>query len=155
MTRSYTEFAVSIVTVLLFSMGLMQAFSYRGDSAYFPMFVFGSGAVCGIAWAAQSFLKIRKRSSQDVPEDEQDEVRIWNVVSIILASVLYVYAVGTFGYFVSTLVFVGVLPLVLGYRNPVAAIAGAVIFTAMIFLVFRIFLRVPLPADMLARLFGF
>jgi len=70
-------------------------------------------------------------------------------LAVILLAAGYILLIESLGFFVLTPVFLFLVPLVAGYRHPVANAASAVLVTAGLYAVFVLVLNIPLPAGLL------
>ena len=70
-------------------------------------------------------------------------------LAVILLSAGYIFLIEAVGFFVLTPVFLFLVPLVIGYRQPAVNAASAVLVTAGLYAVFVLVLNIPLPAGLL------
>lgn len=75
------------------------------------------------------------------------------ITTAVIAAV-YVAAVIPFGFYTASLLLMLVLPVALGFRQWIYAVIVAVIFIAVVFLVFSVLLEKPLPREAIPPLLG-
>lgn len=150
--KRYEIFAATF-TLLLAGALLLEALTYTRGSIYFPVGVLTIMLVMSCAWLVDAVIKLRAQPPQVRAEAGQGEQ--WRRFATIIAlSAVYVVAVSLAGFFLSTLLIIPAMAVVIGYRNyPVIAVS-ALIFCAITYAIFALFLRVPLPAELWSRLFG-
>lgn len=85
------------------------------------------------------------------PVSGEQGIRIISMkgLAVILLAAGYIFLIESLGFFVLTPVFLFVVPLVVGYRRPVANAASAILVTATLYAVFVLVLNIPLPVGLL------
>lgn len=66
-------------------------------------------------------------------------------ISVIALIALYIALLNTVGYFILTPMLLIALPLIAGFRNYVLIIVSVSLVTAVLYVIFRIVLNIPLP----------
>lgn len=141
-----------IVLGLIFvSLGLAAAWmarGYTGAGGTYPM-VLGlvltllGGTVAGKAARSGS---TRTRVLVEAPV---------KLISAAVIATIYVAAVVPFGFYTASFLLMLVMPLGLGFRRGIYALVMAVVFTAVVYLVFTVLLEKPLPREAILSFTGF
>lgn len=72
-----------------------------------------------------------------------------NLLITVVGSVGYIFLVSQIGYFTATVLFMPGLALLLGYRNPVVIAVVTIAFLLLIWVVFVVIFKRPLPTEIL------
>lgn len=140
-----------IVLGLLFAgLGIAAAWKatdYSGASGTYPMVL---GLILALLGGAVTVKAVRSGS---------DETRalINAPAQMIIAAVIatiYVTLVVPLGFYTASFLLMLALPVALGFRQGVYALVVALIFMALIYLVFSVLLEKPLPREALLSLFA-
>jgi len=119
--------------------------SYKSRDALWPQgIIIGLFLLC-IKYIADGFKEIKPAGDRN-QESGAAKYRVWG--SIIL-TVGYLFLCNWAGFYVSTAVFMIAVLLALGERNWVVLSVVPIATTFMIYLVFFLFLRIPLPTGIL------
>lgn len=125
-----------------------MATSYTGAGGTYPMVL---GIILTLLGAAVALRAIRAGSvSERVLIDAPSKM----ITAVVIAA-LYVALVVPLGFYSSSFLLMLALPLALGFRQGVYAPIVALVFMAIVFLVFSVLLEKPLPREALGPLFGF
>jgi hypothetical protein len=92
---------------------------------------------------------IVRRARTSGPEHRPVEVNLVYVGMIILYSVLYLVFIPLLGFFSSTVLFLLAMMVSLKVREPLVLAGVPVVYVAVSYLVFRVFLHLPLPGGWL------
>lgn len=143
------------LVIILFSIVVyVGTLSYPHESAYFARFILFLLAFLGCALLVKEIR--RQTSSAGLPKADQGEtVPVWNrptfrkVAMMMAFSVIFVLILSKVGFFVTTVFYLPAMIWLLGIKKPatIALSTGFVVF--FIFLIFRIFLKVPFPEGLL------
>lgn len=144
------ELVIALVLLVLAGLGLAEATGFPRASAYLPVAVLGLTCALSLAWAVQSVLAIRRES----PTLHLDAAETRRLLTLAALSLLYALAIVEVGFFTSTILFVPLAGLLLGYRKVRGLAIATVAFTALLYSVFGLLLRTPLPPERLLQLFG-
>lgn len=129
---------------------------YRSTASY-PVFVQGSTAnyvrflalALGILCAADLLLSLwRQRSGGGSPEDGDqpaDRMNLKRFWALLVLLALYSWALGPFGFFPASVVFLPIAMFAMGSRNLLSIGGTSVGVLAFVYLVFVTLLEVPLP----------
>ena len=141
-------FALAVLT--LAAIGLVEATAFPRASAYLPVAVLGLTCALSVVWAVQSVIEIRRER----PTLTVDPAEARRLVALALLSPLYALAMATMGFFTSTILFLPLAAVALGYRNWRAIALATVAFVGLLYAVFGLLLKTPLPAERLLQLGG-
>ena len=101
---------------------------------------------------------VRSYAGRTAPAGGVEEWRFFKNVGRFAASVglflLYLIGVSTIGYFVSSLVFLLVLPLAFGFHRPVMLVVTMVAFLVFVWVIFVLVFDRTLPTERLLSVFG-
>jgi hypothetical protein len=140
------------IFIVLFSIGAYLAtLSYPYQSAYFPRFILMllGGLGCAL------FVKEIRKKKPSAPEKDADKPSIWQnsafvkVSLMVVYSVVYLLGVSYVGFFSTSIVGIPVMIRLLGVKKPSTIIISTGIVVFFIFLIFRLFLKVPFPEGLL------
>ena len=138
------KITAAIIFILSIS-GYIKAGEYEmGGASSFPKAIFMGSIVLSVALflAAQfDFYKGKEKT---------ENINIKRMGMIIGISILYFVLIDTVGYFIVTPLFLFSLTIILGYRNKKILFLYPLFFSIFLFLVFRLFLNVPLPMGILS-----
>ncbi|WP_144460831.1 tripartite tricarboxylate transporter TctB family protein [Siminovitchia fortis] len=143
------------IAVLLFIFGsvyLLLAFRLPK----YPYAIVDSDALPkGLGWLLL-FLSIllfinAKQATAEEKEKRNIAVSDIKMLFIVLASTLvYIGILEPIGFLISTIAFLIIMPLVLGYKKKVTTVVTAVIFTGLIYYAFNYWLLISLPQGILS-----
>lgn len=123
------------------------ATAYTGASGIYPLVL---GLLLALTGALVAFKAIRSNSSAErVLVDAPGKL-----FTAIGVGVIYVALVVPLGFYTSSFLLMLVLPFALGFRRHVYALLVGAIFTAIVYLVFSVFLERPLPREAILSFFG-
>lgn len=128
-----------------------------GDRAYGPAFMpvlvsFAIGALALLLLVTSIVRVTRQKEEQLVLDPRQLFRENEKIVYIFLATGLYILGISQLGYLVSTPIFMVLVYYIVvrsWNRRSWQVVAGYVIFTLLIYLVFEQFLQIPLPQGLL------
>ena len=130
------------------SLGIAAAWmarGYAGASGAYPMVLGLVLALLGVIVAARAVRPTfgQARSLCDAPA---------RLITAVVISALYVAAVTQLGFYTSSFLVMLAMPAALGFRRGLYALATAVVFVAIVFLVFSVLLENPLPREAILTL---
>jgi hypothetical protein len=142
------------VFIILFSIAAyMGASSYPHQSAYFPRFIIIFLAFLGCVMLAKEIRGRTKRVDSKEADPKDTGVRnreaFRKVSMMIVSSMIFLLALSKLGFFSVTLVYLPVMIWLLGIRKPSTIILSTGFVVFFIFLIFRVFLKVPFPEGLL------
>lgn len=123
------------------------ATAYSGASGIYPLVL---GLLLALTGALVAFKGIR---SNDTAERVLVDAPA-KLFTAIGVGVVYVALVVPLGFYTSSFLLMLALPFALGFRRHVYALLVGAIFTAIVYLVFSVFLERPLPREAILSLFG-
>ncbi len=151
----FTKDIYLALIIILFSIGAyVGSLSYPHESAYFPRFIIALLGFLGCFLLAKEIYT--RVNTSDIPKAASGETTpIWNqsafrkVAMMIASSVIFLVVLSKVGFFITTFAYLPVMIWLLGIKKPatIAFSTGFVVF--FIFLIFRIFLKVPFPEGLL------
>jgi hypothetical protein len=144
------ELVVALVILGLAALGLVATMGFPRASAYLPTAVLGLAGALSFAWAVQSVLAIRRAP----PTFDVDPNEARRLVTLAGLALLYAFAIETVGFFTSTILFLPLAGSLLGYRNPAGLAISTVAFIALLYAIFGLLLRTPLPPERILGLIG-
>lgn len=144
------ELLFALAILALAGAGLAEATAFPRASAYLPVAVLGLTCALGLAWAVQSLVAI----ARERPTLAINPAEARRLVTLALLSPLYALAMGTIGFFTSTILFLPIAALTLGYLNWRGIALATVAFVGLLYAVFGLLLKTPLPAERLLQLGG-
>lgn len=142
------EFCGSAVALVLF--GIIKILSMRlpGKVSAYPIMMSNVAVAMALLLFARSLYRLWKGTLQPAKmfADNADAKSRLQAVLTILLLIGYAVAFGTLGVILSSLIFVFLFVLLFGEKKSVkTAVLSAVGVTAVIYLVFAVFLGIPLP----------
>ena len=130
------------------ALGLAAAYgatAYSGASGNYPM-------VLGLLLASTGLIvAVRAIRSQTNAERVLIDARV-KLFTAIAAGVAYVALVVPLGFYTASFLLMLILPFALGFRRLSYALTVGAVFTAIVYLVFSIFLERPLPRELIFSL---
>lgn len=144
------ELVVALVVTALAAVGLAEATGFPRTSAYLPFAVLGLTCALGLAWAAQSVLAIRR----EPPTLRLDPAETRRLLTLAALSLLYAFGMEWIGFFTATVIFLPLAAFTLGYRSLPGLAVSTAAFMALLYAVFGLLLRTPLPPERIMQLVG-
>lgn len=115
-------------------------------AARYPFFVLGLMVILTLLLAIETF--VLKNTSNEEEEDKFKDIKLGQFFGIILISAAYVAIIDIVGFFISTAVYLFVV--MVGLKSNLKwSIIVSVVFPIFLYLVFVLFLRVPVPRGFL------
>lgn len=146
--------SVEIIAAILFAAAFAALFaearSYAGRSSYMPMAATGLGFVMCCLWALHE-MRLPAGARRDTSGLSHGETR--RLAVVLAAGALYVAGFAWLGFFTTTALIVPGLAALMGYRDWKVLLPAVIAFIAVLFVVFRLLLSVPLPDEALLILF--
>lgn len=142
------DIALGLIFVGLGIAAAWMATSYSGAGGTYPMVL---GIILTLLGATVGLKAIRtgsttERTLVDAPS---------KMITAVIIAAIYVALVVPLGFYTSSFLLMLALPIALGFRQGTYALIVAVVFMAVVFLVFSVLLEKPLPREALAPLIGF
>jgi len=163
MTLTYDR--LGYLAVLLLGLGaLWMTFGFPAESAIFPRIVAGVLAAMGGLHLLSTFVAQMGRKEEAVGDDGSGGYQLERGAAffdsparfaiIFVLSVAYCVGIAAAGYYTSTLLFIPVSLIVLGYRKPVAVVLATAGYVVVTWLVISVLFGRPLPPERILQLFG-
>ena len=144
------ELVVALVVLALSLLGLTEAMGFTRASAYLPTAVMGFAAFLSAIWAIQSVVAmLRERPALTI---EPKEAR--RIATLAVLTGLYALSISWIGFFTATVIFLPLAAVLLGYRRPAGLATATVAFMALLYAVFGLLLKTPLPPELILSLIG-
>lgn len=144
------ELVIALVVLALAAAGIAQAIGFPVASAYLPVAVLGLACVLSFTWAVQSVQAIRR----EPPSFRLDPAETRRLLTLAGLSLLYAFAIVAIGFFTATLIFIPLAAFLLGYRSVRGLAIATAAFALLLYSVFGLLLRTPLPPELILRLVG-
>ena len=144
------ELVIALVILALAAAGIAEATGFPVASAYLPFAVLGLTCLLSFAWAVQSVLAIRRER----PSLRLDPAETRRLLTLAGLSLLYALAITEIGFFTSTFIFIPLSAFLLGYRSVRGLAIATAAFALLLYAVFGLLLRTPLPPELILRLLG-
>lgn len=151
MRRQHLEFCAALLTAGVFAALLVQALGYRGGSGMMPRAVLIIALGLTGLWLVQTLPGLL--SSGQAPLRLNMPVTL-RFLALLGGTMLAVAGISTIGYFTSAAIMLPAMAVALGYRKPVPLIIGTCAFTAVLFSVFHLLLKIPLPPEAIFSILG-
>lgn len=148
MTKAKLELAFSVLFIALGILGFLEALRYRGQSGLMPQAVMVIATLLALVWFVQAALSLQRDTGVPIRFTLTSIIRFAATVG---GTVLVVIGITRIGFFTSAAVAVPAIAYVLGYRSAWGLAVGTVLFVAVLFAVFHLLLRIPLPPEVLLR----
>lgn len=151
MERAKVETGVALVSLLFSALGLIEAWGYSGEGGMMPRAIMLLMVALSAIWCIQSAARLGRHSGEIISATSQQPR---GAALLAIAGLLLLFGMQYMGFF-TTAVFV--LPAVaygLGYSDPKGLAIATGLFMLLLIVVFRIFLAVPLPAELLFSFMG-
>ena len=143
----------TIVAAILFVFGVVVVVEARrlgagwtsdGPGAgYFPFYV--GLIVCisalGVMWQAQA-----KKTRDDGPFVDHEQLT--RVMSVLLPAAVYVLAIWLLGLYVASAIYIALFMIILGKYRPLKSVVLGVVLSAVFFMMFEVWFKVPLYKGM-------
>lgn len=142
------ELVAAMAVMALSALGLLEATGFPRASAYLPVAVLGLSCALGFAWTVQSVLAIRR----EPPTFRVEPAEARRLVTLAVLSLIYALGVEHVGFFTATVLFLPIAGLALGYRNARGLALATLAFIALLYGVFGLLLRTPLPPELILEL---
>jgi|GEM_PF-6370886 len=97
---------------------------------------------------AESVMNFRKTLQSEEPEEKKLDCSLHLTKArlfVMLVTLIYIFLMPTLGFVVTTPLYLAVLALFLGVRKPVRLIVFVVVFTAVVYVIFAMWLKVQIP----------
>jgi putative tricarboxylic transport membrane protein len=128
---------------------------FPADAQVFPRMVLAMLGVLSLLWLIRTFLPPDSRFAEPKVEGEAADEPFFHHIGYFAGSIAliaaYIFLVGTLGYFTSTVLFIPMMAIMLGYYRPVGLLLTTAAFVGGIYIVFvQLFAR-RLPAEFFAQ----
>lgn len=158
--RLLPEAGAAVVLAALCGWLLIEARSYPVGSQYLPVGVLGLALLLCLVWLVAVLRRGDAQTAPDKQDDAQDDGPAAAAGSVtrllVLAGLTGVYTVSIpwLGFYTATFLAIPAISAAIGYRNIPAMLLSTCVFTAVVYGIFKLFLAVPLPEELVVRLMG-
>jgi len=144
--------------LLIFSLSAyLEALSYPYQSAYFPRIIIGLIALMSCALLGKAIYTVRRdkiaaRSESQNQEEGRaflDQRAAIKVAIMTAGSLIYLIILSYAGFFVTTIVYLPIMIRLLGVKKLRVLAFSTFVVVAFIYLIFVVFLKVPVPEGVL------
>lgn len=151
MERAKVETGAALVSLLFSALGLIEAWRYAGEGGMMPRAVMLLMVTLSVIWSIQSFVRLG-RHSQDVMVATPRQLRGAGFLAV--AGLVLLIGMQYIGFFTTAVIVLPAVAYGLGYRQPKGLAIATCLFMLLLIVVFRVFLAVPLPSELLLSWFG-
>lgn len=149
MQKSTVEVAASLTVAAVSGFGLMVAQQYNGQSGLMPVAVTAAALVLSGLWCLQS-LRSWVSNGEALRPDRETVLKVGLMVA---GMIVYILAIPHLGFFTATFLTVPLLARGIGYRNLRVSLLSTLGFVAILYAVFRLLLKIPLPPEFVLTFF--
>ena len=152
MTYQARDRIAGVVVLLLIIGGFVHIDHLASGAAMFPRMILGLAALLTTLWLISTFVSSRKDAAGAEADGKATETKPFmdnprNLGVFIALIVGYLTLIDIIGYFTSTVIFMIVSALALGFRRTRYLAVGIVLFVAFVHFVFVILFNRPLPVE--------
>lgn len=151
MRKQPIELTAAALVGALFAALFFQGIGYSGQSAYMPGAATALGFAMCCLWALHAARLIIAGDSERYNISRSQLA--WFGVFLVVAA-LYVVGILWIGFFTATIIMVPTFAVVLGYRNWSVLFFTTAGFIAILYVVFRVLLSIPLPEEAIFTMLG-
>lgn len=151
MERAKVETGAALVSLLFSALGLFEAWGYSGEGGMMPRAIMALMVALSAIWCLQSLASLGRHPDRVISITPQ---QFRGAVLLTVAGLGLVFGMQYLGFYSTAIVILPAVAYGLGYREPKGLVIATVLFIALLIVVFRIFLAVPLPAERLLSTFG-
>ncbi|MCJ8139113.1 tripartite tricarboxylate transporter TctB family protein [Falsirhodobacter halotolerans] len=139
------EFGAAILLAALFATLAWVGSGYGGTAAFMPLAVSTLGTLASLAWA----IGLLRKYPRNEGGTTISLASLRRLGTLVVLFVTFVAAIPHCGFLTATFVFVGVTPILMGLRPAWHAVIAAACLSGLLWLVFAVLLKSPLPADII------
>jgi putative tricarboxylic transport membrane protein len=150
-TKTKLELGAGVLVTIVCLLSIWEAFQYRGESGLMPQAVTTIATLLALVWVVQTVLSLQREEGTAIKFNIPVALRF---TALVGGTVLVVLGITSIGFFTSAAIAVPVISVILGYRRPGGIALATVIFVAVLFGVFHLLLRIPLPPEALLGWIG-
>lgn len=151
MERAKVETGAALVSLLFSVLGLIEAWGYSGEGGMMPRAVMLFMVALSAIWSVQSTARLGRQSDQIISATPQ---QLRRAGMLAVAGLFLLIGMQYLGFFTTAVFVLPALAYGLGYRELKGLAIATGLFMLLLIVVFRIFLAVPLPAELLSSFIG-
>lgn len=148
--KASIELAVAIPAAILSVLGALHASSFPKQTAYLPSAVLSIMSLLLVLWAFQSMMLLRRNQSSKLVLERGKTKRF---LLLILSTGALIALAPALGFVTSFFIFIPLSGFILGYKHWKPLLAAGIIFSLLIYLIFKVLLGRPLPPELFIHLF--
>lgn len=154
--RQFAEAGAAVLLAGLCVWLLIEVRTYPSGSQYLPVGVLGLAILLCLAW----LIALLRKGGPPVSAEEDAAIPAATPGSVkrllVLAGLTGAYTVSIpwLGFYTATFLAIPVISGAIGYRNLPAMLLSSCVFTVVVYGIFKLFLAVPLPEELVVRLMG-
>ncbi|MCJ8139868.1 tripartite tricarboxylate transporter TctB family protein [Falsirhodobacter halotolerans] len=150
MRTTHLETGAAALTLICSIAGMTAAWSYSGTSGLMPRAVLGICIALSLVWLGQSLSKMRTTQGAAIHFHGPTVMRFCVTVG---GTALVIVGTAMIGFFTTAIVLLPLMAVAIGYRDPVRLAIGTLAFIGLLYSVFHLLLKIPLPPEaILSRL---
>lgn len=155
-SRGYDR-AGAVVALTVSGAAWWMSGRFPADAQVFPRMVLGLMGVLALVWLVRSFLPPGSRLAEPQAEDaasaspEPFFEHLGYFAGSIALIALYIFLVDALGYFTSTILFIPLMAVMLGYYRPVGIIVTTAAFVGGVYVIFVQLFSRRFPAEFFAQ----
>ncbi|WP_126975919.1 tripartite tricarboxylate transporter TctB family protein [Frigidibacter oleivorans] len=156
MRRVHLELALSLGCAALSLLGYATARGYGGGSGMLPSAVLLIATALSAIWFLQSVIELRRTPVEGPAPDPLriSPAQLGRFAALILGTALVVLGIDSIGFFTAGLILLPAMAVALGYRAPGPIAVATLCFIALLYGVFHLLLKLPLPPEAVLSLLG-
>lgn len=151
MERAKVETGAALISLAFSILGFWEAWGYAGEGGMMPRAVMGAMVVLSAIWCVQSIRGLGRSPATIITATSQ---QLRGAGLLIVAGFFLLIGMQYLGFFTTAVVVLPAVAYGLGYREPKGLLMATGLFMLLLIVVFRVFLAVPLPAELLFSFMG-
>lgn len=141
----------SLIILLFCTLFFIESLKLPSTAASLPQIIIMLITILSILMFIQAFIKYKKSTKITIKEGViKEKINIKRVLIFLGIIVLYIFTIDTIGYFIVTPIFAFISLLYLTSVRFMSVIFITIGFTVGIYVIFVMFLRIPIPMGLLS-----
>lgn len=140
MSKVNNDVYLSIILILVSIYAFVQSFSMPTDSAQFPLLISAPLFLMSLILLITSLKKPKEKKESSIEKNKVKKITL-----TVLVMIGYILIIDLVGYLISSLFLFYSVLLLMGYRKYKTGVIMSVVIVSIIFVMFAVFLKVPLP----------
>lgn len=151
MERAKIETGAALVSLIFSALGLIEAWSYSGEGGMMPRAVMLVMITLSAIWSVQSVARLGRHPGEVISATPQ---QLRGAGLLAIAGLFLLIGMHYLGFFTTTVIVLPAVAYGIGYRDAKGVAIATGLFMLLLIVVFRVFLAVPLPAELLSSFMG-